>query len=72
MSETLTERQLRAIDAHAEEPTRLIDPRTNVAYVLVPAEDFDAIRDLIEEDRQERAIAAIAMRNALERATDAP
>lgn len=39
-----------ALDAHADAPPRLVDPRTNKAYVLLAAEQYDRIRALLEQD----------------------
>ena len=44
MSIELTEQQQHALDTGRESLPRLIDPRTNAAYVLVPAEDYESVR----------------------------
>ncbi len=44
----LTELQLQALDAGAE--PRLVDPRTNKAFVLIGADDFERVRELLELD----------------------
>src|SRR5262245_37472387 len=41
MNIELTQEQQRALDAQTEGPARVIDPRTQVAYVLVPAEEYE-------------------------------
>jgi hypothetical protein len=68
----LTEQQQRALDAKAEGPPRLIDPRTNSAYVLVPAEEYESVRELLEEERRQRAIRAVGLRNAARRMDEEP
>src|SRR6476469_2831490 len=65
----LTEQQQQAIDA-ASEPPRLVDPRTNAAYVLVPEADYESYREAVEEDRQQRAIRRVTARNAIGRMRD--
>jgi hypothetical protein len=42
----LTEQQQQALDAE-QSPLRVIDPRTHRAYVLVAAEQFEKISDLL-------------------------
>ncbi|HJT75656.1 MAG TPA: hypothetical protein VJ739_00485 [Gemmataceae bacterium] len=44
----LTEQQLQALGADPE--PWLIDPRTNKVYVLVPADRYERLRDLLAED----------------------
>jgi hypothetical protein len=66
MTIELTEQHQRALDAQAETPPRVIDRRSNAAYYLVPAPDYAAIRELLEE-RRERAIRAVGLRNAVGR-----
>jgi hypothetical protein len=60
----LTEQQQQALDSQAEMPPRLIDPRSNAAYFLVAASDYEAIRELLDEARRQRAIHAVGLRNA--------
>lgn len=65
MNVQLTPQQQQALDAQGvENLPRLIDPRTNVAYVLVPEADYDAVREILEDERRQRAIRAVALRNA--------
>jgi PHD/YefM family antitoxin component YafN of YafNO toxin-antitoxin module len=67
----LTEQQQQALDVVAA-PPRLVDPRTNAAYVLVPEADYEAVREALEDDRRERAIRRVALRNAAGRLAEAP
>lgn len=48
----LTEQQQQALDAEPE-PRRVVDPRTNTAYVLVRADAYERVQELLddEEDR---------------------
>ena len=71
MSIELTEQQQRALDALGEEP-RVIDPRTSAADILVPADDYEAVREVLEDERHQRAIRAVALRNAAGRLDEAP
>lgn len=43
----LTEQQQEALDAAPSLP-RVLDPRTNRAYVLISAEQFDRLKDLLD------------------------
>jgi hypothetical protein len=63
----LTEQQQHALDQLPEKPIRIIDPRTNAAYVLVRADEYENIRDLLEEEQQQKAIHSVALRNAVGR-----
>ncbi|HEV3257839.1 MAG TPA: hypothetical protein VG013_13215 [Gemmataceae bacterium] len=61
----LTEQQQQAVDASPE--PRLIDPRTQKAYVLVGADVYEGIRGLVARDegldtRQVAALVERAMR----------
>jgi len=63
----LTEQQQRALDSAGPTPPQVVDPRTNAEYVLIPAAEYENVRDLIEDERQQRAIRAVALRNAVGR-----
>ena len=55
MSIQLTPQQQQALDAQGGgHPRPVIDPRTNAAYVLVPEGDYDAVRELLDEERRQR------------------
>ncbi|HET6573049.1 MAG TPA: hypothetical protein VFG68_05565 [Fimbriiglobus sp.] len=45
---TLTDEQSRAVAAQPGEPLRLIDPVTNRAYVLLRADLYDKVRELLQ------------------------
>jgi hypothetical protein len=68
----LTEQQQHALDAQAEVPPRLIDPRNNAAYYLVAASDYEAVRELLEEEWRQKAIRAVGLRNAAGRMGEEP
>ena len=63
----LTPEQQRALDNHGKNPQRVVDPRTHIAYVLVPENEYEMMRELLEDERREEAIHAVALRNAAER-----
>lgn len=72
MSIELTAQQLQDLDLLGETPPRVIDPRTSVAYVLVPAADYEAVRESLEDERRQSAIRAVGRRNAAGRMADEP
>jgi PHD/YefM family antitoxin component YafN of YafNO toxin-antitoxin module len=63
----LSDTQLRALDLAGTDALQLVDPRTNAAYVLVRAEDYESVQEVLEDTRQQQAIRAVAMRNAARR-----
>lgn len=72
MSMALTSDQQQALDKAEDSPQRMVDPRTGTAYVLVPEVEYEAIRTLVEDDRRERAIHSVALRNASRRLDETP
>lgn len=72
MSILLTEQQQQALDANEDQPARVLDPRTDAAYVLVPLTEYEAVRDVLEDERSQRGLRAVAMRNAARRMDEAP
>ena len=68
----LTPQQQLALDTQAEGPPRVIDPRTNVAYILVPETDYETMRELLDEERRQQTIHTIALRNAIGRMNEEP
>ena len=68
----LTPEQQRALDNHGKAPQHVIDPRTHVSYVLVPEAEYEAMRELLDDDRREHAIHAMALRNAAGRLDEIP
>jgi hypothetical protein len=67
MSIELTGPQQQALDSEGSEP-RVVDPRTNTQYVLVPVADYEAVREALDDDRRQRAIRRVGLRNAAGRA----
>jgi len=72
MTIELTDHQLRAIDTLGGTIPRVIDPRTSESYVLIPEADYHAIREALEDDRRQRAIRAVGLRNAIGRMAEEP
>jgi hypothetical protein len=73
MTIQLTSQQQQILDSQVDDvPPRVVDPRTNTAYVLVAEADYDAVRDILEDERLRQAIHNVALRNAVGRMDDAP
>jgi len=72
MNIQLTPQQQQALDNQKDSPPRVVDPRTNTSYVLVREVDYDSVRELLEDDRRQQAIHAVALRNAAGRIDDNP
>lgn len=72
MSIQLTPQQQQALDSQEDSPPRVVDPRTNTGYILVPEVDYESIRELLEDERRQQAIHAVAVRNAAGRMNEAP
>jgi len=72
MSIELTPQQQQALDIQEGAPPRVVDPRTHITYVLIPEVDYEAIRELLEDERRQQAIHAVALRNAAGRIDEAP
>lgn len=71
MAIRLTEQQQHALDSMEAEPPQVVDPRTNAAYVLVPLTEYEAVREIVEDERRQRAIREVALRNAGRRVDEA-
>ena len=51
MNIELTLEQQHALDNQVGGPQRVVDPRTDTAYVLVPEGEYEATRELLEDER---------------------
>lgn len=60
----LTEQQQRALDAAGANPPQVVDPRNNAAYVLVPATEYQEVREIVADEKRQQTIRGIAFRNA--------
>lgn len=68
----LSEQQHRALESESDQPPRVVDPQTNNIYVLVPLADYETVREILEDERQQRALHEMGLRNALGRMYDEP
>ena len=68
----LTPDQQQALDHQGRRPQRVIDPRTDTTYILVPETEYETMRELLEDERREQAIHAVALRNAAARLDKRP
>jgi hypothetical protein len=72
MSIQLTEAQQQALQQEQSTIVRVVDPRTNTTYVLLSEKEYESIRAILEDERQQRAIHAVGLRNAAGRMDEAP
>ena len=64
MSIQLTPQQQRALDLQEGSLPRVIDPRMNTVHILIPEADYQAMQELLEEEKRLQEIHAVALRNA--------
>jgi len=64
----LTEEQRQAV--LSGEPVEVAAPEIGKKLVLMRADAFDEIREILQEERTRKAIAAVAARNAAARAEE--
>jgi hypothetical protein len=72
MSIKLNEQQQKELDSVHGTPALVIDPRTNFEYVLVPASDYYAVSEALEDERTQKAIRKVGLRNAAARIEESP
>jgi hypothetical protein len=72
MAIRLTEQQQRLLDSTEAQPPQVVDPRTNVAYVLIPLTEYEVLREVVEDEKQQKDIRTVALRNAGRRMVEAP
>jgi hypothetical protein len=65
MNATLTPEQLQALADCSTEPIRLIDPQSQQAYVLVRADEYDQLLELVKDDYNLRDTYAAQLRSAM-------
>lgn len=51
---------------------RVIDPRKNIAYVLVTEAEYESMRAVLDDEQEQQSIRAIALRNAAGRMKESP
>jgi hypothetical protein len=64
MTIRLTEKQLEALRRDRRSPISVVDPRTNTLWYLIPASEYQTVQEILEDDRQQKAIRAVGLRNA--------
>lgn len=67
MTIQLTEEQAEELSQNSQSPLSVVDPRTNALWYLIPASDYQTVQALLEEERQQKAIHAVGLRNATAR-----
>ena len=72
MTIELTPQQLQVLDRGERGLPRVIDPRSNASYVLVSEAEYETVRDVLEDERQQRGIRRVALRNAIGRMGELP
>jgi hypothetical protein len=72
MIANLTNEQCHLLAAHANEPLRLVDPESKQAYVLLPAEIYERLKGLLEDDYQLRETYPAQFRAAFRAGWDDP
>jgi len=70
MTIDLTPQQLSVLDSEADGPHRVVDRRRNVAYVLVTEAEYETVREVLDDEREQRTIRSIGLRNAAGRAQE--
>lgn len=68
----LTPKQLQTLDEDGGRPRRAVDPRRNIAYVLLTEAEYEEIREILADEREQRAFRATAVRNAAGRLQEPP
>jgi hypothetical protein len=56
MSVELSIPQQEALDQQPSEPLRVIDPRTRAAYVVLPVEEYDRLKQRVAEESEDQAL----------------
>ena len=72
MNIELTEQQQQALDVGSEQRLRVIDPRNNSVNYLVAVSQYEAVRQLLDEEQRQRSIRAVGLRNAAGRIEETP
>ncbi len=67
MDITLSPEQQQVLDQSAGHLIHVTDPRTRASYLLVPAEQYENIREALDEERVQKAVHASGMKNAAAR-----
>jgi hypothetical protein len=70
MTIELTPSQSQTLASETNLPHRVVDRRQNTAYVLIPETEYEALREILDDERALREIRSIGLRNAAARADD--
>ena len=72
MNISLSLEQQQALDQSVGHLLHVTDPRTSAAYVLVPADQYESICEVLEDGRVQQAVHSTGARNAVARAGEEP
>ena len=72
MSTQLTPQQQQALDTPKDHRLRIINPRSHTPYILVPEMDYEAVRELLEDEQRQQTLHEVALRNAAGRMDKTP
>ncbi|MFZ1936302.1 MAG: hypothetical protein WCB27_02195 [Thermoguttaceae bacterium] len=61
----LSPEQQQALDQSAGHLLYVTDPRTSAAYFLIPADQYESVREVLEDKQVQQAVRSTAMRNAV-------
>ena len=60
----LTDAQAQSLRQDNTSPLSVIDPQTNALWYLVSASDYETVREILEDERKQKAIRKVGIRNA--------
>ena len=60
------------LDIQKDQPLRIINPRSHTPYILVPEMDYEAVRELLEDEHRQQTLHEVALRNAAGRMEETP
>ena len=72
MTIELTPPQLQVLDGGEHGVSRVVDPQNNASYILVSEAEYETVREVLEDERRQRGIRRVALRNAIGRMDDMP
>ncbi len=69
---SLTDEQLRELSQATDSPVEFFDPHSSQKYFLVTEVDFERIRELLQDDKEQRVLAETAWRSLSHLLKDEP
>ncbi len=72
MTLQLTETQAETLRNETASPLTVRDPFTDTVWYLVSASDYGTVQEILEDERQQKAIRAVGLRNASSRLSETP